>query len=144
MAASASAQTTGPFGSLAGSWSGSGQIRLSDGKTEALKCKAYYTDKNSGVQLSLAIRCASASNKIELRASLASEAGRVTGNWEERQFNAGGEVKGQASANKLSLSINGGGLTGSMSVAIAGSNQTVSITTEGVGFKGVNIALNRD
>ncbi len=137
-------QSAGPFGALVGSWSGSGQIRMSDGKTEALKCRAYYTDKDRGVQVNLAIRCASASNKIELRASLASESGRVTGNWEERQFNAAGEVSGQANANKLSLSINGGGMTGAMSVATTGASQTVSITTEGVAFKGVSIALSRD
>lgn len=144
VSAAALAQSSGPFSSLAGSWSGAGQIRLADGKTEALKCKAYYTDKDKGVQMSLALRCASASNKIDLRAALASNAGRVSGNWEERQFNAAGDVTGQATANKLNLAISGGGLSGTMAVATNGSNQTVSITTEGVAFKGVNIALSRD
>ena len=139
-----SAQSSGPFSPLAGSWTGAGQIRLADGKTEALKCKAYYTDKEKGAQLSLALRCASASNKIDLRASLAATAGRVSGNWEERQFNAAGDVTGQATASKITLAISGGGLSGAMAVATTGSSQTVSITTEGSNLKGVNIALNRD
>ncbi len=138
------AQSSGPFTLLAGTWSGAGQIRLADGKSEALKCKAYYTDKDRGVQMSLALRCASASNKIDLRAALASNAGRVSGNWEERQFNAAGDVTGQATANKLNLSISGGGISGTLAVATTGSSQTVAITTEGVAFKGVTIALNRD
>lgn len=140
----AMAQASGPFAPLAGSWSGAGQIRLADGKTEALKCKAYYTDKDKGVQLNLALRCASASSKVDLRAALTSKAGQVSGNWEERQFNAAGDVTGQVTANKINLAISGGGLSGTMAVATTGASQTVSITTEGVAFKGVNIALSRD
>jgi hypothetical protein len=31
-----------PLPSLSGSWSGSGNIRLDDGRSEALQCRAYY------------------------------------------------------------------------------------------------------
>jgi hypothetical protein len=130
-----------PFAGLNGSWTGSGQIRLASGNTEALKCKAYYTPKESGV--GLAIRCASASNRIELRAVLTFQGGRVSGSWEERTFNAAGDLSGQASGNRINLSITGGGFTGTMSVATTGSSQTVSITTDGIGLRGVNINLSR-
>lgn len=140
---SAAAAAENPFPSLTGSWSGSGHVRLANGQTEALKCKAYYTSKSGGSGLGLAIRCASASNKIDMRASLEYSGGSVSGSWEERSFNAAGNVTGKASGNRLSLSINGGGLTGSMSVTTSGTSQSVNISTEGVGFKGVSIDLSR-
>lgn len=133
----------GPFASYGGTWSGSGTIRLSGGNSEALRCKAYYTPKDGGSSMGLAIRCASASNKIELRAQLSVDGGRVSGSWEERTFNASGNVTGRANANRITLTIAGGGFNGTMSVSTSGSSQSVSITTEGIGLKGVSISLSR-
>lgn len=132
-----------PFSILNGTWSGGGHVKFTSGDQEALRCKAYYTPKESGSSMGLAIRCASQSNKIELRANLNYQGGRVTGNWEERTFNAAGDVTGQASTTKISLSIKGGGFTGSMSVGTTGSQQTVVIQTDGIGMKSVNINLSR-
>jgi hypothetical protein len=132
-----------PFTSLEGNWSGGGQIRLDGGQTERLKCTAYYRQKDGGAALSIAIRCASQNNKIELRANLIHQGGKLSGTWEERTFNAAGDVTGQASDNRISLSISGGGLSGSMVVSFTPSSQRVSITTQGTGLKGVSINLSR-
>ena len=143
--AGAEAQPTSPglFAELDGSWSGRGSVRFSDGKSEKITCRAYYNPRGEGAELGLAIRCASASYKIEIRASLLNQNGRLTGRWEERTFNASGEVTGRATAGKISMDIAGGGLTGSMSVSTEGSRQAVSISTEGSNLKGVTIALSR-
>ena len=138
------AAPAGPFDGLTGSWTGSGKVRLEDGKTEGLKCKAYYTPKSGGAALGLALRCASASNKIELRASLSSAGGRVSGDWEERSFNASGTVSGQASGDSIRLSINGGGFSGSMVVKTSGASQSISVAAQGSALRGVNITLKRD
>lgn len=132
-----------PFTALGGNWSGSGQVRFTGGATEAVKCRAYYTPKDAGASLGLAILCASPSSKIELRATLNYQGGSVAGRWEERTYNAQGEVKGQASGSKLSLAIAGGGFSGSMAVGLAGGRQTVTISTEGIGMAGVSINLSR-
>lgn len=142
-AASVPVAAESPFGTLAGTWSGSGQIRLEDGKSEAIRCKAYYTTKDGGVTLGMAIRCASPSNKIEMRADLTYQNGSVAGSWEERTFNATGQVSGKASAEQLSLAIDGGGLKGSMMVKLGRSSQSVKISTEGSGFKGLDLSLSR-
>lgn len=131
------------FAGLDGSWSGRGNVRFSDGKSERIACRAYYNPKSAGTELGLAIRCASVSYKIEIRASLLNENGRLTGRWEERTFNAEGEVTGRASAGNISMDIAGGGLTASMSVSYGGSKQAVSISTEGSNLKGVVINLSR-
>lgn len=131
------------FAVLTGTWSGAGQIRLEGGSTESLKCRAFYTSKDDGAGLGLAIRCASTSNKIELRATLTYDDGKISGSWEERQFNAGGSVTGQASSSRINLTITGGGVSGSMTVALNGGTQSVSIQTNGIGLKAVNINLSR-
>jgi len=131
-----------PFQTLAGTWSGSGQIRLDNGKTEALKCRAFYTQKETAA-LGIALRCASASNKIELRANLNQTGGQVDGSWEERTFNAAGTVSGKVSSSRINLSITGGTFSGSMNVAITGARHSVSIETNGIGLRAVNISLSR-
>ena len=138
-----SAGAEGPFTSLGGNWSGSGQIRFDGGNAEALTCRAFYTPKDDGASLGLAIRCASPSNKIELRATLTSTGGRVSGSWEERTFNAAGEVTGQVTNTRLNLAIKGGGFNASMMVGTTGSSQSVLIQTEGTGMRSVNINLSR-
>lgn len=131
------------FATLNGSWSGAGQIRLEGGSTESLRCRAFYTSKDDGAGLGLAIRCASTSNKIELRAALSYDDGKISGTWEERQFNAGGSVTGRTSSSRITLDITGGGVSGSMTVTLNGSTQSVSIQTTGIGLKAVNINLSR-
>jgi hypothetical protein len=134
---------TAPFAELTGAWTGAGQIRLEGGKTERVTCKAYYTPKDEGTAIGIALRCASTSYSIDLRSNLESANGRVTGNWEERTFNAAGNVTGRASNGNVSVAISGGGLSGSMSVSFGGSSQQVSITTSGTALKGVSISLQK-
>jgi hypothetical protein len=133
----------GDFASLSGSWSGSGSIRLDDGRSEALKCRAYYSPKGEE-NLGLALRCASSSNRIELRAQLTATGSRVAGHWEERTFNASGSVAGHASGNNIKLAIVGGGFSGSMAVTTDGRSQVISVATQGVAPKGVSVTLRRD
>lgn len=137
------ASAESPFMALSGTWSGAGQVRFAGGKSEQLKCKAYYTPKDTGASMGLAIRCASSSTTINLRATLSFSSGKVSGNWEERTFNASGAVSGQASAGKINLSISGGGFSGSMAVGTTGGSQSVVIQTEGIGLRSVNINLSR-
>lgn len=136
------AEAASPFRQLAGTWKGAGQIMLSSGARERLSCRGYYTSRGTGNTLSLAIRCASPSYRIEMRSSLAYNSGRVVGRWEERTFNAAGTVRGVASANRLNLAF-GGSISGSMSVALRGSSHSVNISTPGAGFSGIAITLSR-
>ena len=134
------ASAANPFDVLLGSWRGSGQIRLTDGRAERLKCNAYYT--GGGSQLGMAIRCQSESSNVEIRSKLSQSGGRITGTWEERTFNATGTASGQASGSNISLQI-AGGVTGTMRVSYSGSRQSVSISTQGIALQSVTIALTR-
>jgi hypothetical protein len=132
-----------PFATLSGTWTGSGQVRIEGGKNERITCKAYYTPKDGGAGVGIALRCASTSYTINLRSTLTSVGGRVTGSWEEQTFNASGDVIGRASPGNLAVSISGGGISGSMSVSFGGATQQVSINTSGSALRGVSISLSK-
>lgn len=136
------AMAESPFAALIGTWSGKGTARLEGGKSERLSCKGYYTG-SGGSELRLNIRCANPSTKVELRSVLKYVNGKVTGTWEERNFNQAGTISGSASESKLHLSIGGGALTGRLSVTLGDSGQSVSLSTEGSALKGVSITFAR-
>jgi hypothetical protein len=129
-----------PFDTLLGSWRGNGQILLSDGRTERLKCNAYYT--GGGSQLGMAIRCQSETSNVEIRSKLSQTGGRISGTWEERTYNAEGTASGNATGDKISLQISGG-VTGTMQVSFSKSRQSVAISTQGIALKSVTIDLTR-
>jgi hypothetical protein len=136
------ARAEGAFPRLAGSWSGSGTVHLDQGKSEQITCRAYYNAKSAGADLALAIRCASSSYKIEMRATLSQQNGQVTGQWEERTFNAAGSVSGRATDTSLNLAIRGA-VSGTMSVTSSDASQRIEIKTVGSGLSGVTISLAR-
>ena len=126
-----------PFSGLAGAWSGSGSVRLANGKSERLKCKGYYNSKEAS-GLGMAINCGSAAFKINMRAMLTNSGGQIAGTWEEREFNQVGELRGKATASGFSLKFRGA-ISGTISVTMNGASQSVSISTGGPGFTGVNL-----
>ena len=142
LAASAQESAANPLASMHGAWAGGGQFRLDNGRTESMRCSAVYSTRSSA-SMGLALRCASAGNKIELRARLASRGNRVSGSWEERSYNASGAVSGIASGNNLRLSIQGSGLSGFMVVTTNGRTQSISVRTDTSALRGVNIRLRR-
>jgi hypothetical protein len=132
-----------PISELAGtSWSGTGQMRFAEGQTENVRCRAYYTKRER--ILGLALRCAASGQAVDLRAALVVEGGKVSGTWTERSFNAEGVAIGTSDGPKLSLSINGGGLKALMAVVTDGTQQTVSITSEGTRLRAVTIGLAKE
>ncbi len=131
------------FNALNGAWSGSGSVRLTDGSTQRIRCRGYYTARSGGSGLGMAINCSnSASFKIHMRANLSNSGGRITGSWEEREFNQTGNVSGTSSGSGFSLTFSGA-LSGSMAVTLSGSRQTVKISTGGPGFTAVNMQFSK-
>jgi hypothetical protein len=123
-------------------WSGSGQVRFAEGRSEAMRCKAFYTRRDDG--LGIAIRCASQGQSIDLRANLVAAGSRLSGSWEERSFNASGQATGTVTGGRLALTIDGGGLKAGVTVTTSGASQTVAITSEGTRLRGFSIALARE
>ena len=129
-----------PVKNLLGSWSGGGIIKLSDGSSERIRCNGYYT--GGGTQLGMVIRCTSSGNKVEMRSKLSLNNNRISGSWEERTFNAEGQLSGKISGQKMNMSISGA-VVGSMSVQFSKSQQRVLINTSNIDMKSLNITLKR-
>jgi hypothetical protein len=135
-------QAATPFSQLAGSWHGSGQVRLTDGRSERLSCRGSYSQRSRGSELSVTIRCQSENNKIDMKSAISEEGGRLSGHWEEHNFGLEGDISGTAAANRLSLQISGQ-LQASMTVILTGATHSVSISSGGPGFKSVSISFTR-
>jgi len=128
-----------PFDTLLGSWRGSGRIMLNSGP-ERLRCNAYYT--GGGSQLGMAILCKSDTSNVEIRSKLSLSGDRLTGNWEERTYNAQGSASGIARPGRLAIRVSGS-VNGSMIVNYNRTSQNVSISTQGIALKSVSIHLTR-
>jgi hypothetical protein len=136
------AASAGVLDTLDGSWAGGGNVTFDGGAKEKMRCNGYY--KSGGDDLTMAIKCASAGGaKIELRGTMKNSGGKVSGNWEERTYNAGGSIAGSASSGNLKIGISGT-ITGNMSVSFSQSSQTVAISTTGSTLRTVNISFNRN
>ena len=140
--AAALAEGATPFSQLAGNWHGGGQVKYNDGSNEHVSCRGTYSQKSGGSELSLSIRCQSPSNKIDMKSDISYDGGRLSGHWSERNFGLEGDVDGSSGANRFSVRISGQ-LQGSMTVSVNGSSHSVSISTNGPGFKAVSIAFSR-
>lgn len=134
------AANSNPFATLLGSWGGSGLITMQDGKKERIKCTAYYT--GGGTQLGLAIYCKSSTQDVKMRGKISYNGGTLSGTWEERNFNATGDINGTASKNRIAMRI-GGNVSGKMVVAYSKNRQRVTISTDGIGLKSVNVTMSR-
>ena len=126
---------------LLGSWSGTGTLVFHSGNWEEIRCNSYNT--GGGDELRLVIRCASVSYRVEIRSRLSRQAGRLSGTWEERTYNAEGQANGQIGDGTLILAITGGGFSGSMKVEFSARSQTVNIDTEGIDMKSLRLELTK-
>jgi hypothetical protein len=70
--ASAPAYAQQSFENVAGSWSGGGMMKASDGPRQRVRCKADYVPKNNGQSVKLNLRCTSdAYKRMDLKSDQA-------------------------------------------------------------------------
>lgn len=127
---------------LGGSWRGNGRLNLKGGKSERLRCRAYYTPRNKGSNMGMAIRCASPSYKIEIRSKMRINGKSVSGSWEERNFNAAGSLSGTSRPGRLALSINGA-VSAGLFLTYSGRRQNIRLTGNFGSFKSLLLTLRK-
>ena len=118
-----SASSEGPFGQLAGSWSGSGTIDLSNGRHEPIKCRASYDVLEEQNKLQLNIHCASDSYNFDLRGSATYAAGTITGTWSESTRNAAGTMSGKVEGAGFQVVAKGPTFTANLNLVTRGSQR---------------------
>ena len=139
-----SASSAGPFGQLAGSWSGSGTIDLSNGRHEPIKCRASYDVLEEQNKLQLNIHCASDSYNFDLRGSATYTAGAITGTWRSTR-NAAGTMSGKVEGAGFQVVAKGPTFTANLNLVTRGDKQSVTIKSQDAqaDVQGMTITLQR-
>ena len=133
---------SGPFGGLAGVWSGGGTITLDDGSTERIRCRATYAVGDGGAGLNQTLVCASDSYKFDLRSNVVASGGSLSGTWNEASRGVGGNITGRATSGNFQVVASGPGFNANITLTTRGNKQSVVIRAESV-IKGATISLSR-
>jgi hypothetical protein len=143
LAASLASEQQG-FEDVAGSWSGSGSMKPSDGPRERVKCKVDYDVKNAGHSLKLNLRCASEGYKMNLSANIEQDGSGLSGNWFESQYRQGGKVSGQSVNGLIEAKVESDTITALLTVRTKGGRQSFVMEAPGAWVSQVSIDLLRD
>jgi hypothetical protein len=133
----------GPFAGLGGSWSGTGTLRLQEGGTERVRCRATYVVGEGGSALQQNLRCASDSYRFDLSTHVTYHGGAISGSWSETTRNVRGGVSGRASSGEIDARVDGPGFAANLALTTRGDRQNVSIASAGTELSGLSITLTR-
>jgi hypothetical protein len=131
---------SGPFASLAGSWSGAGTVTLDDGSTERIRCRARYAPVGPTMEMSLT--CASDAYKFNLGANVKAEGSGITGTWSEASRNISGSLQGRGAGGTYELVASTAGFNASISLKTSGNKQSVRMRADSQ-FRGADISLSK-
>jgi hypothetical protein len=132
------------FDNVAGSWSGSGSMKPSDGARERVRCKVDYVPKNSGQSVKMNVRCASDAYKMDLSANIDERGTVLSGNWFESTYRQGGSVSGQNVNGLIEAKVEGQTITALLTVRTKGNRQSFVMESPGAWISQVSIELVRD
>lgn len=132
------------FEDVAGSWSGGGTMKPSDGPSERVRCKADYAPKNNGQSIKLKLRCASDAYKMDLSANIDQNGTDLSGNWFESQYRQGGKISGKNVNGLIEARVEGDTITALLSVHTKGNRQTFAMESPGAWVSQVSIDLVRE
>jgi hypothetical protein len=134
----------GPFGNLAGKWSGTGDVTLASGEKERIRCRIDYEVARNGNGVRQDLRCASDSYKFDLGAEVDFAANSITGRWTERTRNVGGTILGSARLGFIEVLTEASGFSALLTITTRGDRQTVDISSKGREIAQVTISLRRE
>jgi hypothetical protein len=142
--ATAPARAEQNFENVAGSWSGGGSMKPSDGPRERVRCKVDYVVKNAGQSVKMNVRCASDAYKMDLNANIDENGTTLSGNWFESQYRQGGKVSGQNVNGVIEAKVESDTITALLTVQAKGNHQTFVMDSPGAWVSHVSIDLVRD
>ena len=124
------AQRIAPFDRLAGNWSGSGTIELSNGSHETIRCRAAYDVLREHSKLQLSIRCAGEGANFDLRANADYSAGAISGYWSESSRGASGTISGRADGDRFQVVARAASFVATLTLVTHGGRQSVTIRSQ--------------
>lgn len=124
------AQGSAPFEKLAGQWSGSGTIDLSNGAKEPIRCRAAYDVLDQQKSLQLNIRCASESYNFDLRANAKHASRAISGTWSESTRDVAGTISGKVDGDRFEVLAKGPSFSANLTLITRGDRQSVVIQSQ--------------
>lgn len=132
-----------PVQHLPGRWSGPGNIVMTNGETERMRCVATYFVDGGGGAVKQNLRCAGQGYKIDAVTNLQVANGRVSGGWEERTWDTKGSIKGDVKDDGFTLTIDGPGFSAAMAVKTTNCSQSINITPRGNAVARISMNLGK-
>ena len=143
-AAMTPAVAAGPFTNFAGEWSGNGDIAMTDGSREKIRCKASYSVGPSGDALNINVNCASDSYRVNIISNVVAQGSSFSGTWRETTRQVQGDVTGRVPApGEYQASLEGTGFGIALSATSNGKLQSINIVAQGTDVQNVNISLRK-
>ena len=132
------------FDNVAGSWSGSGSMKPSDGPRERVRCKVDYVPKNAGQSVKMNVRCASDAYKMDLSANIDERGTVLSGNWFESTYRQGGKISGQNVNGLIEAKVESATIIALLTVRTNRNRQSFVMEAPGAWVSQVSIDLVRD
>ena len=133
-----------PFAAFQGEWRGTGDVSLSDGSHESIRCTARYAPNQGGQAVNIRVTCASDSFKVDLTSDLVADGASFSGSWQESTRQAQGSVTGRIpKPGQFQASLQGVGFGVQISASSNSESQAVTIVSQGTDVQRVNITLRR-
>ena len=127
---------------MAGYWTGTGKVQLTNGSSESVKCVVIYKLTTAGFRQN--IRCASQGFSFNGTAELeVTQGGAVTGNWTENTYSAKGDVTGKTTDKGFTLAISGATFTAVMDATTTTCKQTLDIVPTGLDVARISLGLGK-
>ncbi|WP_027575370.1 hypothetical protein [Bradyrhizobium sp. WSM1743] len=131
---------SGPFGPMAGTWSGGGTVSLEDGSTERIRCRAKYAP--IGPTMEMTLTCASDAYKFILSANVQSAGNAISGSWSESSRNISGSLQGRGGGGNFEVVASAAGFNANIALRTSGNKQTVTMRADSQ-FRGASISMTR-
>ena len=118
--------SAGIFDEFFGTWRGTGQFTLKDGRTETVVCKIKSKVEVNGTRLYQKVSCKSASQKIKVRISLVANRQTIAGSWSASGA-VEGYIQGYANSRSLNLQLSGRRISAAMSLYTSVCSQKMTV-----------------
>lgn len=138
------ASAAGPFTGFPGEWTGTGDVTMSDGSRDRIKCKASYSSGPSGQALNINVNCASDSYRVNIISNIVAQGESFSGTWRETTRQVDGDVTGRVPApGQYQASLKGTGFGLELAATSNGRQQAITIVSQGTDVQNVRITLRR-
>lgn len=134
----------GPFTGFPGEWTGTGDVTMSDGSRDRIKCKASYSTGPSGQALNINVNCASDSYRVNIISNVVAQGTDFSGTWRETTRQVSGDVTGRVpGAGEYQASLSGTGFGLELAATSNGKIQAITINSHGTDVQSVRISLRK-